>query len=254
MPTGPLARPTVGSVLLLSDKLYERSMFYMAVNWEEVFICLSADRLLAYTEDKTDSPEAILQRYTENLENSQNLYIPLNILEVVLRNKIHQSIAEIFNENNWLQNTLERRATPLSKALNKLDLQTMTFLLKQIEESKKTSEHVANIQKRNVVEGDLVANLNFGFWTFILNKKYSNIFHDKGLFEKTFSSYRFSAFLPHSDYYREEALIRAKVDKIRKIRNRVFHHERIKDYSNVKKEIWDLISYLSKEIRDLFYK
>ncbi len=226
----------------------------MAVNWEEVFSCLSTDRLSAYTENKNDPPELIITRYTQNLENSKNLYVPLNILEVVLRNKIHNSIGAIFKEKDWLHNILERRSTPLSHAINKLDLQTMTFLLKQIEESHKTSTHIANIQKRKVVEGDLVANLNFGFWTFILNKKYSNIFHDKGLYLKTFSSYKFTSSPPKSDYYSEESLIRQKVDKVRKIRNRVFHHEKIKDYEIVKKEIWELISFLSIEIHSVFYR
>lgn len=228
--------------------------FYMAVNWEEIFVCLSTDRLSAYREGQSDSPEVILRRYTQNLENSKNLYIPLNILEVVLRNKIHNAIVEIFKENNWLQNILNRKATSLSHAIHKLDLQTMSFLLKQIEESQKTSEHIANIKKRTVVEGDLIANLNFGFWTFILNKKYSNILHDKGLYLKTFSSFKFNSTPPHNDYYKEEAIIRAKVDKIRKIRNRVFHHERIKDYENVKESIWEIISYLSRDVYHLFYR
>ncbi len=52
-PTGPLARPTVGSVTILSEELLERSRRNMTVNWEAVLICLSTDGLSAYIQNNS---------------------------------------------------------------------------------------------------------------------------------------------------------------------------------------------------------
>jgi hypothetical protein len=221
-------------------------------NWTEICLCLSEARLNAYRQEVSDTPQQLLERYKANLDACQKLYPPLHILEIILRNKIHCSISELFNDREWIFSIIHRKKTAFSAAINKLDTHTMNFLLNQIEESYKTSLYITNSQKRPVLEDDLIANLNFGFWTFILSKKYSNILHDKGLFLKTFSAFQFNHRPPEKEYYAAESEIRAKIDKVRKIRNRVFHHEKIKNFEYTMHETWALIGYISTEIHDLF--
>lgn len=113
------------------------------------------------------------------------------------------------------------------------------------------SRKTAKQQERDVIEGDLISNLSFGFWTSILSKSFSNILHNKGLYLNIFPNFCFKK-LGTSDYLDEEKYFREILDKIRQERNRVFHHEIVKEPMNTEENLWNIINYMSKASHDYF--
>ena len=58
---------------------------------------------------------------------------------------------------------------------------------------------------------------------------------------------------PSKIYYKSEAELRSQIDTIRKIRNRVFHHEKIHNYQYVLDKTKAILKYLSEESFKAFF-
>ncbi|MES2614628.1 MAG: hypothetical protein V4591_04350 [Bdellovibrionota bacterium] len=87
----------------------------------------------------------------------------------------------------------------------------------------------------------------------MLNSQYSNLLHDKGFFLKVFPYYDFKGTPPSKIYYKSEAELRSQIDTIRKIRNRVFHHEKIHNYQSILDKAKAILKYLSEESFKAFF-
>lgn len=88
----------------------------------------------------------------------------------------------------------------------------------------------------------MVAELSFGFWTTLLNRKYEGIFWPR-LLEETF---------PHLvASKRTRATLSKRFEKIRRLRNRVFHHEPIWKFEDLEtrhSEILETLGWINREL------
>jgi hypothetical protein len=185
---------------------------------------ISSERLEAYCKDGADECTT-LARYLWNIAVCESLYSPLQIAEIALRNAIHNSLSTHFGSTEWYERTplREYESDQIAKAKC------------QIKKSKKA-----------FISGDIVAELQFGFWT--------------SLFGNTYKSSPIPAvILKHAikNCYKSEKSIDAQKrrwDMIRELRNRVFHHERIihwKDLKQQHEQLLGAIKWISDDLYEL---
>ena len=158
---------------------------------------MSPERFARYREWADGDGARALELYALNTQLSEALYTPLQILEVVLRNRLHAVLEEAlharwFDEEGFL--LIENQRLQLSKAYGELA------------ES-----------GRDPAPGRIVSALTFSFWTSMLSPEY------EVLWQKTL----------HGIVRREDGKglrrkdLSSPLRPIRTLRNRVAHHEPI---------------------------
>ena len=112
----------------------------------------SEARLGRYLEWASGNPATAVQLYTLNAKLSEALYIPLQALELSLRNRIHDAMRQQFGEE-WLLDG--------SPCLHEKQMQKVRRALVELTLNRKahTSEQV-------------LSTLSFGFWTALLGTEY----------------------------------------------------------------------------------
>ena len=161
---------------------------------EQLTTSFSKERLEAYG---LNTKEA-LAAYCWNTQLSQAFYPALQTLEVTLRNSLHQAISDSYKVN-WFD-TLPLHAleqTAITKAKTNLTKQK-----KQLEPSR------------------VVAELHFGFWTSLLDVRYE---HHQLLWPKLLKP----CFPAIPRKLRTRHYLSKQLNRIRNLRNRVFHYEPI---------------------------
>lgn len=190
--------------------------------FDELSIIFSQERLDGYLNHATcnNSKENALIAYSWNLELSQFLYPALQILEISLRNSLHQALSMHFDTEFWFDLSFlhERERNRITQA--KKDLREMN---------------------KSIEAGRVVAELSFGFWTSLFDKRYE---HGQVLWPKllkpTFQ------YLPKKE--RTRAFLSRELNRIRLLRNRIFHHEPIwhwKDLATQHQQLVNLTHSLS---------
>lgn len=162
------------------------------------YATLSRDRLTPYLSAcKGDFVGAILL-YEHNTKVSEALYGVIQGLEVAFRNSCHSMIANDTSQPNWYDQ------------IGLLDSKEANTL----------SEAKTYITRRNKYHtpGRVIAELTFGFWVRLLSPQY-----EKRLWVPHL--HRAVPGMPRKD--RQVAFDR--MEKIRKLRNRIAHHETIFD-------------------------
>ena len=141
-----------------------------------------------------------------------SLYPILQTLEVALRNSLHNVISNHIKNKYWfIQNNL----------LRSLEINIVQNTLHDIKKVNKP------------VNSDLVVSqLSFGFWTNILDKRYEQIFWPH-LLKLAFP------YIPRSQRTRDH--ISRRFNKVRNLRNRIFHHQRIWHWLDLPKQHSDMI-------------
>lgn len=187
---------------------------YIPENLDELQKTLSADRLQPYQASVGGDTELAVRLYEQNTLLAESLYGVLQGLEVALRNTIHVQLAVGCGQAEWWDTlTLEpEQASMLRKA-------------------KDTLQREGKLPDA----GRVVAELSFGFWTGLTGPKYSDLWRD----------HLVKAF-PRRSVQRVE--VQMRLNSIRKLRNRIAHHEpilfsgRLQKYVN---QIFDTISWMS---------
>lgn len=160
---------------------------------------LSEARLEAYRTHPTEALDVVLGRYRWNAALSMALHPALGLLEVTLRNALHQAIAGDRGTETWYElphGVLEpREQTSIASAKDEL-----------------------RKQQKPYEPGRVVAELKLGFWVSLLSRNYEQRLWPRLL--KTIFPY-----LPRSD--RTRATVSGRFQEIRRLRNRVSHHEPI---------------------------
>jgi Abi-like protein len=158
---------------------------------------LSFDRFSTYLAWANGDRDRAIQLYSLNTKISESLYTPLHILEVALRNRVHQ-VMSAAHGSTWYD--LEaHQANPV-----------------QTEMLAKARQDMVDA-KKDETSGRIVAALTFGYWTAMLGKEYEDLWQTtlkdiarredgKGLTRKAFSK---------------------PLAPIRTLRNRIAHHEPI---------------------------
>lgn len=185
---------------------------------------LSDERFGRYVRIAGSDPDKAVEMYTANARLAQAFYIPLQGLEVTLRNSIHDVMKKDLTGYWFDRPNLIRLGN---------QLESIVDAKKRIFEEKRGDDFPLN-------EGRVVAGLSFGFWTSLFDSQYEDIWRthlhkivvgkNKGITRKTFSG---------------------RLHLIRKIRNRIAHHECIieGDIEKIYNDILELTGYLSPEAR-----
>lgn len=179
------------------------------INIEKIEEALSLERFNRYVKWAEGDRNRALELYTLNARLSEALYIPLQMLEVVFRNRIHTIMTAARHERWFMDDEL-------------------LIIEHQHQQRQKA---VVDLHKdgKEPTPGRIVATLTFSFWTSMVSPAYEQLWqtilhriarreNGKGLRRKDFS---------------------APLTPIRTLRNRIAHHEPIlqwnlpKHYANI---------------------
>lgn len=167
--------------------------------------------------------------YMWNISLSKLLYPLLCLVEVSFRNAVSFAAKNISQDENWLVN-------------NKV------FISRELEEVAKARYHLLK-RKKEVTQGRVIAELSFGFWTSLLDKRYTTLWHNKDFIRSVF---------PYlSKRNRNREYLSRQFNLVRRLRNRVFHYEAIWHHSDLKEKyllVLDMISWMEPEILSLIDK
>lgn len=183
---------------------------------------LSADRFGTYLGWAGGDRAKAVTLYTLNALLSECLHLPLHMLEVALRNRIHQVMSKAHGET-WFDMP-EHQLNPTQRDM-----------------LAKARQDLAD-QKKDDTPSRVVAAVTFGFWTAILGKEYEN------LWQKTLNAI---ARREDGKGLRRKDFTRS-LGAIRMLRNRLAHHETVL-YWNLPKHyasILQLTAWLSPVAAD----
>jgi hypothetical protein len=190
-------------------------------SFQDLQRALSPKRLEAYRPQGASDAHTILN-YFWNASICEALFPMLQQLEVAFRNTLHQSIGTVAGDNQWLRNGL-------------------SFL--DSRENEKIQEAKASLinQHLPITEDDWVGELSFGFWTSLSDSRY----------DRQWPRFIKVAF-PHCiNAIRSRDEISSRANKLRKVRNAVFHHHSIWHWRDLTQHHADglaLISWISPEL------
>jgi hypothetical protein len=190
-------------------------------------ISLSDQRLDAYRQSTTDADIDLLERYLWNIAICEALYPTLQNLEIALRNNINHSIIISFHDPDWLTNP------------KILDIQKQKLILGIIKNAKEAG--------KTVNAGQLIAELSFGFWTSLFDKKYDTVLWQRNNLIR-------SVFPNMPNHIRNRPTLSKRFTDIRRLRNLVFHHEPIWNKDKLGQQYKDLIEalgWLNSDLRDV---
>lgn len=178
---------------------------------------ISVERLRRYLASQSNDLEGALRLYEWNMRLSEAFYTPLSCLEVCLRNKAHAQVAREFGADWLLQ--------PGVPGLN-------DFSRSQLSEAQRKCEGT-------VSTGKLIAELRFAFWVGLLGPQYDGTLWRQALFRC------FSPRLPRRQ-------VHGRMNAIRRLRNRVAHHEPIfhRPCDRLHSEILEAIGWMCPKTRD----
>ncbi len=185
---------------------------------------LSTERLTGYRRTgSSETAEHILQRYLWNIQLCEALYPVLNLLEVTLRNTLHSVLWQYTRREDWYA------AFPFDQR-EVLVIQDAVNLLKR--------------NRKPVAPGAVVAEMSFGFWCSLFDVRYE---HSQRLWP-----WLAGQALPHAPRHeRQRKSLSRRLNRIRLLRNRVFHYEPIwhwHDLTAQHAEAVELLTWLNADM------
>lgn len=188
---------------------------------------LSSERLAAYQQrGNHHSKLKLFSHYTWNMALSESLYPTLQILEITLRNSIHIAISRHFERDDWY---------------NQEGLISFHSEIEALNKARRTLQR----QHKPLDPGRIIAELNFGFWTSLLDRRY-----EQALWPRLLKT----AF-PHMERrLRTRKTLSRRFHKIRDLRNRIFHHEPIwywQDLNQQHQDVLEAIYWIEPAAKDL---
>ena len=167
------------------------------MSWMTLETHLSSPRMGRYLKYCVGDTTRAVEAYTHNMRVSEAFIPTLHVMEVALRNGIHQRMSSHYGRDDWYEAWL---GDP-----------DFSEQLRYVQAAKRKLA-----QRQEVASADkVVAELNFGFWVSLFNRKVI-----QGTSKPLMLSF---PWCPKSQ--RRPEPIRAKLNKIRNLRNRCFHHE-----------------------------
>jgi len=187
---------------------------------------VSSTRLESYRTAGASDLDMIVN-YLWNIELLEALYPCLQAFEIALRNGIHSAFSEHYTTAFWFD---EHDLLEWQRA-------TLTEARAQLATYGKPEE-----------PGRIVAELPFGFWSSMFNSPYEEVWYaDKAiLLDRVFPH------IPRA--LRTRRKVSQRVERIRRLRNRVFHYEPVwnrNDLPNRHAQIDEALGWINIEIRDV---
>lgn len=187
---------------------------------------MSNERLESYRL-ASDDDAGMIARYLWNIALGEALYPSLQCLEIALRNSIHNTISAAFGTPNWFD-------TQLLKPTQ----------LEQVMQAKRA----LTAQSKPLEPGRIIAELSFGFWTSLLNAPYEAPIWQKYL----------RPVFPHAPRkVRTRSTLARKLNGVRQLRNRIFHHEPIWHWLDLEQKHADIVAtvgWISPELQTVLRK
>lgn len=164
---------------------------------------LSAPRFATYLRYADNDRTRALNLYQWNLQVSSALLVPLHVLEVALRNAIVDAIETVHGGTwPWTQGFRRSLPDPKPPAYN-------------------PARDLSKCASQQPTAGKVVAELKFAFWESMLTKRHQARLWDKNFFHVFPDAPR------GVTSAQRRAELRVDVEEIRKLRNRIAHHEPI---------------------------
>lgn len=186
---------------------------------------ISKERLSPYLRHHNNNLNNAIAHYKANIQISEAFYPYLSILEIGLRNSINNQLYRRFKDENWFENP------EFIKVASR-------FQIDRISEARNNILR----EKKEITAGKVISELSFGFWTSLLDSKFER---------SLWKNIRFS-FPNCPKEIRKRKTMSAKFNAIRKLRNRIFHHESITWNLDVlnsyKEQITEGIDWLDKDL------
>ena len=167
-------------------------------------VSISTARLQPYIDACEGNLDQALRLYTWNIEASASFWGELHVLEISLRNTIHDCMRQRFSQEDWWVNLGVKLTYPQTEML-------AVALGKAAENARRNN--------RSLLADDVIAASVFGFWNAFLGSAKKLQFET--LYWQPFLKNAFPGFSgTRRNLYKE-------LDYIRLFRNRVAHHEPI---------------------------
>lgn len=167
--------------------------------FKELRLAVSHERLDRYEQRGISGGDSNLTvHYAWNIALAESLYPSLQFLEVVLRNSVHDALSNAYGTPLWWDQ---------ANFLNAWGLNEVARVKASIQKDKKT-----------ITEGRIVAELTFGFWTALFAPRYE---------PKVWNKINKKVFLGLKKHERVRGRFQGKLNRLRQLRNKVFHHEPI---------------------------
>ncbi|MEU3406836.1 hypothetical protein ABZ766_23260 [Streptomyces sp. NPDC006670] len=164
----------------------------------QLVAAISPERFQPFLDVCNGDTERALRLYAWDAEAARALHSPLRDLEVSLRNRLHRQLAGKFGQPDWWN---LRRSEPNGYALDDI---------------RRAEDQLAE-RRRPYGPSDVVAKLPFGFWVALLSRG------GRGNYEMR---YWYPA-LRHCFRGHGREAVHQRFDRMRTLRNRIAHHERI---------------------------
>lgn len=191
------------------------TFFYKKI--EDIF---TQSRLSVYRKDGVDD-ETCLARYLYNIEICKSLYPALHIFEVTLRNSIDITLSYYTKVQNWYDVLIID-----NESKNKIE-----------EAKRKNKKH-----GKSITHDRIISELTLGFWTSFLTTRYSQYAFQSVIIKKCFKNI--------SSQNRNIKALQKIFEKMRLLRNRVSHYERLihwKDLKDQHSQLLECIKWLNVE-------
>ncbi len=159
---------------------------------------VSKKRAEAYGFLKEDNL-TVLNKYLNNIKVSESFYPLLDFFEISLRNRINNVFIDDYGEDWLLDNDF-------------FDVDTQRAVSEVQERLSKKKKYPVNHR--------LVAELNFGFWSNLFNKKYHVVWQQNKRIPRAFINAKLDI-----------KTINKELEILRNFRNRVFHFETIYNHN-----------------------
>ena len=167
------------------------------MEWDDLERHFSSARLGRYCAKRNGDKSKAAADYLYNILLAEALFPMLNLVEISFRNAVNTKLNDKYKEPAWWNNI--RHDTSCKQIINQVE--------KAIKDLSKKEE--------NTAPSKVVAELTFGFWSTLFNSRYQKLF---------WQDLRLA--FPHCPKpERQRKTISTQLNKIRKLRNRVFHHE-----------------------------
>ena len=163
-------------------------------------------------------------KYVWNIALSESLYPALQCVEVAIRNSIHNAVSRKYSNYDWFDCVL-------------VDPEA-TFL-------RSVREEVQRKRGKASSPDDIISALTFGFWTGLFRSNYEQVLWPQ-LLEEVFP------YVPPE--IRTRSQIARRVQRIRNLRNRVFHHEPVWHWNDLESHhnnILDVIGWINPDMLTL---
>ena len=180
----------------------EESGFFILFCMTELEIITSAfsqQRFNKYLAFHHGNEAKAIAHYKANLRLAESLYVSLSVFEVTLRNALSRELSNLAGKEDW---TELFSTNP-----------DMLSLAPYIDQAKSQISK----RKETITTDKIISELTFGFWVMLLNSQYERVLW-KSL-RKAFPN------MPKAERQRKN--ISAPCNSLRRLRNRIFHHEAI---------------------------